>query len=363
MPDGSPFDHAARLAAVRREMAARGVDCLLLSVGHDLPYLTGYRAMDLERLTVLVVAGSATLVVPRLEAPRVPPGPFELRPWDEEEDPVAIVAGLAGSPEVAAVGERTWSVFLLSLQERLPGTRFVPAGAVTGNLRLRKGPQEVAALRRVAQAADRVLERLPGIGFGGRREIDVARDVVELMLEEGHDEALFHIVGSGPNAASPHHDAGKRVIHPGDAVVVDLGGRAGGYCSDVTRTFAVGEPDEELVRVHDVVRRAQEAALATIRPGVVAEAVDAAARGVIEAAGYGPFFIHRLGHGIGLEEHEPPYLVAGNRMPLEPGMAFSVEPGVYLPGRLGVRIEDIVVVTGDGADVLNGVGRGLVVVA
>ncbi len=356
------FDHAARLERLRRVMVEREVDVVLVSVGADLPYLTGYEAMPLERLTMLVVGAESepTLVVPELEAPRVRPGPFHVRSWSETEDPVRIVADLAGSPRRAAIGDQTWARFLLALEEALPATRFVPASPLTSVLRIRKDPAEVEALAEAAAATDRVLARLPAeIRFSGRTERDVARDVVDLTLAEGHEEASFWIVASGPNGASPHHEPGDRVIGQGDVIVVDFGGRRGGYCSDVTRTFVVGAPTAEALEVHAVVAAAQEAGRDAARAGVPAEEVDAAARRVIDGAGYGRFFIHRTGHGIGLETHEDPYLVVGNRTPLEPGMAFSVEPGIYLPGRFGVRIEDIVVVTDDGIRVLNQADRSL----
>ncbi len=360
------FDYGARLDRLRQVMADHRVDVVLVSVGADLPYLCGYEAMPLERLTMLVVDRDSepTLVVPELEAPRVGSGPFRLRPWSETEDPVAIVADLVGSPETAAIGDQTWSRFLLALQRRFPTTRFVPASPLVGSLRIRKEPAEVEALAAAAAGVDRVLARIPAeVRFSGRSERAVARDIVDMTLEEGHDSASFWIVASGPNGASPHHEPSDRVIGPGDLVVVDFGGRRDGYCSDVTRTFVVGDPSPEAVEVHRVVAAAQEAGREAVRPGVTAEEVDAAARRVIDAAGFGEFFVHRTGHGIGLETHEDPYLVAGNGTVLEAGMAFSVEPGVYLPGRFGVRIEDIVVVTDRGVRVLNGADRSLVAVS
>jgi Xaa-Pro aminopeptidase len=240
-------------------------------------------------------------------------------------------------------------------------TTFVSAGAVMGDLRIRKDRQEMTLLRAAAASVDRVSVRIPReVGFAGRSERAIARNIVDLILEEGHDVASFWIVASGPNGASPHHEPGDRICAPGDAVVVDFGGRMAGYCSDTTRTFVVGEPDPEIVRVHRVVEEAQLAGREAAAAGVEARQVDRVARDVIEGAGYGRFFIHRLGHGIGLETHEPPYLVAGNDQELEPGMAFSVEPGVYLPGRFGVRIEDICVIEEDGTAVsLNDAPRGL----
>lgn len=357
-------DRRARIEQARAWMRHRGVDALLLSTGADLPYLTGYEAMPLERVTmfVLTLEGEPTLVVPRLEAPRVSPGPFAIEAWEETDDPFTAITAAAGRPTVAAIGDQTWSSFLLPLLARMSETTFVSAGGVMGDLRIRKDRHELNLLRAAAESVDRVSVRIPGeVAFAGRSERAVARDIVDLMLEEGHDSASFWIVASGPNGASPHHEPGDRICAAGDAVVVDFGGRMGGYCSDTTRTFVVGAPDSELVQVHAVVEEAQLAGRTAAAAGVRAEEVDRAARDVIEAAGYGEFFIHRLGHGIGLEAHEPPYLVSGNDLELEPGMAFSIEPGIYLPGRLGVRIEDICVIEDGGRSVaLNVSPRDLV---
>jgi Xaa-Pro aminopeptidase len=357
------FDYAARIERAHALMDDRGMDCLLLSVGADLPYLTGYEAMPLERLTMLVVpaAGDAVLVVPELEAPRVEPGPFEIRPWTEGDDPVRLVSALARRPAVAGIGDHTWSVFLLELLSMMADTTFVPASLLTSELRAVKEPAEVEALRFAAAAVDRVSTRIPSeVRFAGRTEREVAREVVEMTLAEGHDQALFWIVASGPNSASPHHEPGTRVIEEGDAVVIDFGGRYRGYCSDTTRTFVVGPPSSELTEVHAVVAAAQGAGRKTARAGVPAEEVDRAARRVIVEAGYGHRFIHRLGHGIGLEGHEHPYIIEGNSAELVAGNAFSIEPGVYLPERFGVRIEDIAVIGPDGElDVLNNADRSL----
>ena len=366
--------YAPRLARARQRMEEEGVDLLLLSVGADLPYLTGYDAMPLERLTMLVLPlqGEATLVVPRLEAPRVVERPeaFTVLAWDETEDPVAIVARLAGSPAGAAVGDRTWARFLLELQRALPGTQVRPASAVMGPLRAVKDAAEVEALRAVARAVDGVALAMRERPFAGRTEAEVSRELVERMLEAGHQRANFAIVAAGPNAASPHHEPGARVIAPGDSVVCDFGGagRGGGegipagYCSDITRTFVVGSPPSELVDLYAVLEVAQEEAVQAARAGAACQEVDATARRIIAGAGYGEYFVHRTGHGIGLEEHEDPYLVAGNGERLQPGHAFSVEPGIYLPGRCGARIEDIVVVTDTGPERLNQAPRDLAVV-
>jgi Xaa-Pro aminopeptidase len=362
----NPF--AARLARAREQMAASGVDALLLSVGADLPYLTGYEAMPLERVTMLVVPrdGEASLVVPRLEAPRVveQPDVFAVVPWDETDDPLARIAGLVGrGAGTVGIGERTWARFVLGLQDALPGSRFRSATEVMGPLRMQKDATEVERLAAAAHAVDRVAVEMLDRPFGGRTEADVHRELAARILEHGHQRVNFAIVGSGPNGASPHHEASERVIGDGDVVVCDFGGTMHGYCSDITRVFVVGEPTSEVRDVYSVLREAQERAVLAATTSTTCESVDAAAREVIDAAGFGEYFVHRTGHGIGLEEHEEPYIVAGNRRPLEPGHAFSIEPGIYFPGRFGMRLEDIVVATDAGPRRLNEAGRELAVVA
>lgn len=356
-----------RAERVRAAMGAAGVDVLLLSVGADLPWLTGYTAMPLERLTMLVFPADAeaTLVVAELEAPRVPGG-VAVRAWSEREDPVAIVAGLVGRRRSIAVGDRTWATFLLGLQERLPGAVWSRASVVTGPLRAVKDGAEVDALAAASAAADRVAAALLAgdVPLVGRTEAAVSAEIGRRLVGEGHQRVNFAIVGSGPNGASPHHDAGGRVIAAGDVVVCDFGGTLDGYCSDITRTLVAGgrAPAPEVREVYSVLQHAQADGVAAARVGATCEDVDAAARSVIDAAGFGPRFIHRTGHGIGLEEHEDPYVVAGNRTPLVPGHAFSVEPGIYLAGRFGARIEDIVVVTEGAPRALNVVTHDLTVV-
>jgi Xaa-Pro aminopeptidase len=358
--------HADRMARTRGRMGELGVDVLLLSTGADLPWLTGYEALETERLTMLVLPrdGDATIVVPRLEAARVreQAGAFSLVAWDETDDPVEIVVGLAGAPATAAIGDHTWARFLLDLQRALPSTSFRRASEVTGPLRMVKDPAEVDALRAAARAVDAVAGDMRTRPFGGRTETDVHRELVQRMLDAGHERANFAIVGSGPNGASPHHEAGGRVIEPGDVVVCDFGGSMNHYCSDITRLFVVGEPTTEVRDTYAVLVDAQEQAVRAARAGTPGEEVDATARRVIAGAGFGDRFIHRTGHGIGVETHEEPYIVAGNRVPLEPGNAFSVEPGIYLPGRFGLRLEDIVVATPDGPERLNQAPRDLAVV-
>jgi len=355
-----------RLARARVRMAETGVDALLLSVGPDLPYLTGYEAMPLERLTMFVLrpTGDPVLLVPRLEAPRVVDhGHFTIETWDETDDPVARVAALVGTPHRVAIGDHTWARFVLALQHALPGTEFAPANAVLAPMRAVKDAAEIAALAQAGAAVDAIVAELRGASFAGRREIDVHRDLVERILAAGHERANFAIVAAGPNAASPHHEPGNRVIGDGDLVLCDFGGTMDGYCSDITRMFSVGEPTAEVRDAYAVLAEAQEAGVRAATVGTPCEAVDAATRAVIVAAGYGDFFVHRTGHGIGTEAHEDPYVVSGNATPLVAGHAFSVEPGIYLPGRWGMRLEDIVVATEAGPHRCNHAPRDLAVVA
>jgi Xaa-Pro aminopeptidase len=369
MSDLYPAERLARAAEAAR---AAGLAALLLTPGPELQYLTGYDAHQLERLTCLVVPAMSEpfLIVPRLEQPAALASPasrmgLEIIGWDETDDPYALLAGrlrLAGGPHSVGVADQMWALMVLRLRDALPGTGQVLAGPVLSGMRVRKSPAEVAALRAAGAAIDRVHQRVPGWLRPGRTEREVAADISGAIVAEGHARTDFAIVASGPNAASPHHEPSDRRLAPGDAVVVDIGGTMpSGYCSDCTRTYAIGSPPPEFAAYYEVLARAQDAACAAVRPGVPAEAVDAAARDPITAAGYGHYFIHRTGHGIGVETHEDPYLVAGNSEPLAPGMAFSVEPGIY-PGPHGARIEDIVVCTDDGCDRLNNVTRDLVVV-
>jgi Xaa-Pro aminopeptidase len=367
-----------RIEAVRERMGELDVDALLLSFGADLPWLTGYRAMPLERLTMLVLprSGEPVLVVPALEAPRVRQAGdlFTLVSWTDSEDPVGLVRSLLGrggsSPRRLGISDRSWATTLLALQGRLPASEFVAASSVTAPLRAVKDDVEVDALRRAGAAADRVATALQRgeIALIGRTEAAVSAEIADRLVAEGHQHVNFAIVGSGPNAASPHHEPGPRVIGPGETVVCDFGGSYAvdddvGYCSDITRTVVTGRPSDEIAECYEVLAVAQAAAVTAARAGVTAGHVDQVAREVIDDAGFGEHFFHRTGHGIGIEEHEDPYLVAGNGQVLQPGHAFSVEPGIYLGGRFGMRLEDIVVVGADGSpEPLNSAEHDLVVV-
>jgi Xaa-Pro aminopeptidase len=362
------MDHAGRRARAAARCNEAGLAALLLAPGSDLTYLSGYRIFSSERLTCLVLAsdGTATLVVPELEAPRAAAAAPDLAQamWSETADPFALVASLVAQPGAVAVADQMWASFALRLQAALPGRSFRVASEITRELRMRKDRVELEALRAVSAAADRAYIRALDLEFAGRTEREVGMDLAALLRDEGHDEVLFTIVAAGEDGASPHHQTGDRKIRTGEAVVLDFGGTRAGYGSDITRTVHLGDrPNDELVRVHDIVRRAQQAGYDAARTGATAQSVDAAARAIIADAGYGDFFIHRLGHGIGLDGHEHPYLVSGNDQPLEPGMAFSIEPGVYLPGRFGVRIEDVAIIGDDGrCEGLNRVDRALATV-
>jgi Xaa-Pro aminopeptidase len=367
--------YGERLGRARERTAALGIDALLIGVGPDLHYLAGYDAMPLERLTMLVVpaTGPITLVAPRLEVtpargcPAVAGGFVEVATWEETEDAVALVARLTadalanpvGSLARLAVSDRLWAMHVLRLQAAIPSARLESASAVLRAMRMVKDADEIELLRLAAEAADRVVEQIAAGRLVGRTEADVAREVRERLLAEGHELAEFSIVASGPNSASPHHEASDRVIRAGEPIVLDIGGTLGGYGSDITRTLWVTggdpahSPDRAFRRLFAVLRGAQAEATHAVRPGVPCERIDDVAREIIAAEGYGPNFIHRTGHGIGLEGHEDPYLVAGNAEPLQPGMAFSVEPGIYFEGRYGARLEDIVVCAEDGPIVLN----------
>ncbi|MDS0136935.1 MULTISPECIES: M24 family metallopeptidase [unclassified Amycolatopsis] len=360
----------ARLDRARAAAAAAGTDALLIAPGSDLRYLLGQAGGSFERLTTLVVPadGTPALVVPKLEAPGYADVPtdelgVELLTWVDGDDPYKLVADRLGKPGRVAVSDFTPALHVLALRAALDTAEQTLAGPVVRELRMRKDAAEIASLREAGAAIDRVHARVHEWLRPGRTEAEVGADIAAAIVEEGHVQADFVIVGSGPNGASPHHDVSERVIEKGDVVVVDIGGPLpAGYNSDSTRTYAVGTPrDADVAETYAVLQRAQAAAVAAVKPGVTAEAVDAAARDVIAEAGFGEYFIHRTGHGIGLDVHEEPYIIAGNALPLEPGMAFSVEPGIYQPGRWGARIEDIVIVTEDGVEAVNNQPHELVV--
>lgn len=362
--------YARRLAAAADGAGAAGLAGLVITPGYDLRYLIGSRAQTFERLTALVIpaSGTPTIVVPKLELAALresAAGDLGLTLWDwvDGESPYRLVAeALGGAPAAIAVTDSMPALHLLPLAERL-GVVPVLATGVLSALRMVKDPSEVAALRTAGAAIDRVHAMVPTFLKPGRTEAQVAADITEAIVAEGHSEAAFVIVGSGPHGADPHHECSDRVLQAGDIVVVDIGGPVEpGYNSDCTRTYSLGEPAADIAEQYAVLQRAQAAAVQAVRPGATAESIDAAARDVLAAAGLAQYFVHRTGHGIGLSVHEEPYIVEGNDIPLAEGMAFSVEPGIYLPGRWGARIEDIVIVTADGAEAVNNRPHDLTVV-
>jgi len=364
----TPFERRTRRAQSRLDAA--GADALALSPGRDCYYLSGVEAEQSDRLQLLVVPaeGDPTFVVPTLEADAVRTATWveDVRTWNDDEGPWPTLESLLEelSPSRLLLADRMWTRFSLALREHLPDpdASVGLASEVLGPMRRLKDDAELETLRAAADVADAAMRDVRALGTDavGTTEADLAAYVEERLAAHGGSGVAFEtIVGAGANGADPHHASGDREIRPGDPVVLDFGTRVDAYPSDQTRTVVFdGDPPGAFRRVHEVVRKAQERAVAAVEPGVRTGAVDRAARSVIEDAGYGERFVHRTGHGVGLDVHEEPNVVAGGETELAPGMVFSVEPGVYLPDRFGVRIEDVVVVTEDGAERLNRTDRG-----
>ena len=363
-------DFDARMERASRAAKEAGLAGILVTPGPDLLYLTGYAPTAItERLTMLVVAPESepAMIVPTLERPDAEAAPgssnVELSDWADGSDSYEAAAPLLDPRGRYAISDAAWAMHLLGLQTRLPGTTYVSMTTALPTLRAVKEADELERLAAAGEAADAALYDILEVRFSGRQEAEIAADLADALKAHGHSEVEFTLVGSGPNGANPHHEFGQRVIEEGDMVVLDFGGIVDGYSSDTTRTVHVGEPTDEERNVHEIVQRAQQAGFEAVRPGVACQEIDRASRAVIADAGYGEQFIHRTGHGIGLTAHEPPYLVEGEELPLEPGMCFSIEPGIYLRDRFGVRIEDIVTVTENGGRRLNNTPRKLEIVA
>ena len=357
-----------RLDRARAAAAAAGLDALIVTPGADLRYLTGYHALPLERLTCLLlpVDGDPVLIAPQLEVPAAHASPagklgIEIAGWQETQNAYDFAAArLPKGLDVVGVDNHMWAEKLVGFRDAMPGVRQELAGPVLGDLRMRKTPAEVEALRLAGDAIDRVHARMGEWLRAGRTERQIGQDIADAILAEGHEHVDFVIVASGPNGASPHAEVSDRVIERGEPVVVDIGGTMpSGYCSDSTRNYVIGDPPADYAEYYAVLLAAQRAQSDAVRPGITAEQLDAIGRDAISEAGYGKYFVHRTGHGIGLETHEEPYIVAGSSRRLEPGMAFSVEPGIYLPDQHGARIEDICVCTETGGDRLNRTSREL----
>jgi Xaa-Pro aminopeptidase len=371
-PVPPPFTNEDFVARMRRVVSAgaeKGLAGVIVTPGPDLVWLTGYQPTAItERLTMLVLStdNEPKLLVPILERPDAEAaagaGSVSLIDWEDGSDPYEVAIQLLRSDGEFGISDSAWAMHLLGLQRALPGSRYRSLTESLPMMRAVKDSNELMRLAAAGEAADSAYGEIVQRRFAGRRETEVAADLADLLREFGHEQVDFTVVGSGPNGANPHHEAGDRVIEPGDAVVLDFGGLRFGYGSDTTRTVCVGEPTSQIREVHEVVRRAQQAGVDAVRPGVSCQEIDRAARKIISDAEYGEQFIHRTGHGIGVTTHEPPYMVEGEEQPLVPGMCFSVEPGIYLAGRFGVRIEDIVTVTSEGGKRLNNTDHGLRVV-
>lgn len=363
--------YADRLLRATAEAAARSIGALIVTPSADYEYLLGYRPPAMERLTCLIlpVEGVPALVVPRLEEPLARhaigalANGIEIVPWEETADPFRLIKGRLGGALRVGLQDQMWSRFVLQLRALLDPAELVDASPAIGAVRRIKQSEEVDRLRAAASAADEAMLAITAERLSGRSEEEVSRRINELLLAAGHDTAEFAIVGSGPNSASPHHEPGERIIEAGDAIVLDIGGVLDAYCSDTTRTAFVGEPPPDFAAMYEVLRMAQAAACEAVAPGVTAREVDRAARRIIDEAGYGDAFMHRTGHGIGLETHEEPYIVESNAEPLVAGHAFSIEPGIYIADQWGARIEDIVVCTDAGGERLNTNSTELIVVS
>jgi Xaa-Pro aminopeptidase len=349
-------EHARRIDHVRAEMERQGVDYLLVGPSSDLVYLAGFPVKPSERLTLLVLAreGAPLLLLPDFELPSVENLPVDLEtvPWVDGEDAAVLLASRL--PRGAAgLGGQTQSRFRFAVERAAPQLRWVDGDSLIAPVRLRKSHEEIESLRAASRAADAVLGELVRQRVEGRTERELVDEIRRLLSAHGNDPTGSGLAAFGPHSAAPHHVVTDRPARAGDCVIVDFGGTRDGYRADVTRTFHVGEPPERFRRVYEIVREANARAVEHVRPGVTAERIDAVAREHIVDAGFGPQFSHRTGHGIGLDVHEPPYLVRGDTTVLEAGMAFTVEPGIYLPGEFGVRVEDVVLVTADGGERLN----------
>ena len=369
----APFttaDFASRMERAAQHAREAGFTGVLVTPGPDLVYFTGYSPIAItERITMLAIRASQgpAMIVPILERPDAESTPgapaVSLSDWTDGEDPYRATAALLEPDGRYAISDSAWAMHVLGLQGALPDASYVAMTTALPTLRAIKGPDELERLAAAGAAADASFEEIAAVQFEGRRESEIGADLAALLCKHGHSEVDFTVVGSGPNGANPHHELSERLIQAGDMVVLDFGGLKDGYGSDTTRTVHVGEPTREEREVFEIVRRAQQAGFEAVRPGVASQDVDRAARKVIADAGYGEYFIHRTGHGIGLTTHEPPYIIEGETRPLEPGMCFSIEPGIYLPGRFGVRIEDIVTVTEDGGRRLNNTSHEMRIVA
>lgn len=348
--------YSNRLDRAQEVLKDRGIDQLLLGPSADLTYLTGIDAHVSERMNLLVLPaeGVITMVVPNLEAPLIHDGSgrVSLKTWGDADTPADLAAGIIGEVGNIAVGNKLWASFLLRLQVRVKAA-WQEGDAILRDLRMLKDAEEIAALDEAGRLTDEAWMLFVKSGpINGMTEFQALKKLIDISEEVGLTTPAG-IIGSGPNSASPHHGGNDRVIEEGDAMIFDWGGTIDGYYSDVTRAAHIGQPSEEYRKVYAIVDDANQATFDVVKPCVELQELDRAARRVITDAGYGEYFVHRVGHGLGLEVHEEPYLVEGNTMEMQEGMVFSDEPGIYIPGRFGVRIEDAVVCEAKGGRRLN----------
>jgi len=354
--------YAKRLQAVHQSMINWGLDTLLLTPGAAMRYLTGFSEEGFERLLCLIVPDDreCVFICPALNAEQArknPAGITDIRVWDDGMGWDKVLKDLSSQLDldigIIGVDPGMAARFLLRMQELLPTTLFKSADEVFTECRIQKDAGELASLQHAAEISDRAFETAITVCREGRTEMEVALAINNAIALEGVDTSFDTIVASGPNSALPHHTPSSRKLRTGDVVNLDFGARYDGYCGDITRVVTIGQPSDEAAQIYSIVYAAHQAARNTARPGVSAQAVDAAARLVIVEAGYGEFFIHRTGHGIGLDDHEQPNIVAGSYQKLLPGMCFSIEPGIYLPGKFGIRLENIYTITNEGCRSLN----------
>lgn len=360
-------DYNLRIKKVQEIMKEAGTDYLVLAPSANLLYLTGLKTTADERLQIFLLpaAGTPVMILPEMYremAGQLGIEPFVLKTWTDGTDPVDLLRPLIlHSSGNVAVDERMWAGHFLAIRKAFSGFEYLGAAALMRQVRVRKDEDELRSLERAGGLTDQVMNQVLKIIKPGISERELAFFVESKLKENGAEDLSFKpIIASGPHTSSPHHNTGERKLVPGDLVTLDIGGLFNGYCSDMTRTFFLGKAPDEVKKIYNLVREANEAGFQAVREGIACEKVDEAARRVIAEGGYGEYFVHRTGHGIGMDIHEEPYIVSGNQEILRPGMTFSIEPGIYLPGRYGVRIEDIVGLSPQGAVRFNNFPRQLI---
>jgi Xaa-Pro dipeptidase len=358
-----------KIQQVQQFLKEKGIGAQFVAAVPNFAYLLGVRPLALERLTLLSIpqTGKPRLIVPKLSAMEFEPFAsfLEVHSWADGEDPLALVqeeANRLPQNQPIALDHGVSARVVLALNRQLPQLGLYVSEEAISALRSLKDAEETRLMLEIGAIADLALKEAIGVCRVGNTEMDIAATLITTLLHYGAEaDPAMPIVASGPNGAEPHHSTGNRRLVRGDSVVIDFGARRNNYYSDMTRTVHIGSPDPEFLTVYEVVRAAQAKALAMVRPGVQLGKLDAAARDHITQAGYGPYFTHRLGHGLGVDVHEEPYLYSSNNEPVRVGMCFSIEPGIYLPGRFGVRIEDCVVVQENGPLVLTHFSKDLIV--